>query len=338
MNTKPKKSNSNDIAKLAGVSQATVSRVLTGADNVKKETRDKVMRVIQDMGFRPNAFAQAMRTNQSGTVGVAVSRITNPIVPEILEALAAVLAAHRRRVVVWNTDTDGEDGLIAAMESGFVDGVIFTAASHQTDAMSSALNKKIPVVSINRYIETVECDQIVSTNYTGGQRIAEYLVSCGRERIAFINGPIDRTTLADREAGFREGMALAGRTIPPEHYSRHEFNAGAFRQVAMDLGTRSSPPDAIVCGNDLIAIEVLNGLCGCGVSVPDDIWVTGFDGIEMTGWDIISLTTMRQPLELMAANAARVLIDRIEGRSDAPKTIEYTTELIIRGSTANQRI
>jgi LacI family transcriptional regulator len=335
LNTKSKKLNSTDIAKLAGVSQATVSRVLSGHDTVKEATRQRVLKIIDEIGYRPNPFAQAMRTSQSRTVGVAVSRITNPIVPQILEALAHNFTAFERRLVVWNTDSEGEEGLIKVIQSGTIDGVIFTAASHQTKAIKVALDTQTPVVSFNRYLKGAACDQIVSTNYDGAAQIARYLVGHGRRRIGFVNGPLDRTTLADREAGFRQSLADAGQDLPDSLYAQAKFAPKAFRQAAIDMMTSGTPPDAIACGNDLIAIGVLNGLKSIGVRVPEDVWVTGFDGIEMTGWDVIDLTTMRQPIDVMAADAARALIDRIEGRFIQPKVIEYRTDFIVRGSTSH---
>lgn len=337
MSRKSKNQSSIDIAKIAGVSQATVSRVLSGSPKVKSTTRDKVLRVMDDAGFRPNPFARAMRTQHSGTVGVAVSRITNPIVPEILEQLAVNISRKGRRMVVWNTDIEGEDGLIDAIRSRIFDGIIFTAASTQLKAMEATLDSHMPVVSINRASTSGACDQIVSTNKKGGRELACYLVACGRKNIAFVNGPLDRTTLTDREAGFREGLTELGRSIQDDLYKQREFLKNAFRQVAMDLVSLKTPPDAIACGNDLIAIQVLNGLKAAGCRVPEDIWVTGFDDIEMASWDVVSLTTMRQPLELMAADAVDAIIARIEGTSHSLRKIDYNTELIIRHSTAYSR-
>lgn len=327
--------NSNDIARLAGVSQATVSRVLSGSTKVTEKTRIQVMKVVEKLNYRPNPFAQAMRTGQSGTVGVAVSRITNPIVPEILSVLAHKFAEKGRRMVVWNTDIEGEAGVVAAVQQGTVDGVVFTAASHQVEAMRSVLDRNFPVVSFNRYLEDADCDQIVSTNFEGARTIAQYLIESGRKRIAFINGPQDRTTLADRELGFRQGLHDKGVDLPAALYAHATFTHDQFRTIAMDMMQGPNPPDAIACGNDVIALAVLNALKALDISVPCDIWVTGFDGIEMTGWDVFDLTTMRQPLELMATDAAETLIQRIEGHYDKPKLIQYRTELILRGSTAH---
>lgn len=337
MTTKKKRLNSMDIAALAGVSQATVSRVLSGAEGVKPATREKVMRVVKQQGYRPNAFAQGMRTNNASTVGVAVSRITNPIVPEILDELSRHFARNNRRVIVWNTDENGEESLIRAVGSGLVDGVVFTAASHQTDAVAAAVDVRLPIVSINRAIDDVPCDQVVSTNEDGARDVALYLSRCGKNRIAFVNGPKDRATLADRETGFLAGLGSVGLTLEPDLYFQRPFEPQVFRQLGMDIGTRADRPDAIACGNDLIAIQILNGLKAVGCRVPEDIWVIGFDGIEMSGWDIIDLTTVQQPIELMAKEAAQLLIDRIEGQRSDPEMLRYRTELKIRGTTANMR-
>ncbi|KAJ56313.1 hypothetical protein ACMU_05035 [Actibacterium mucosum KCTC 23349] len=338
MNTKTKRLSSTDIARLAGVSQATVSRVLSGVDGVKPATREKVMAVVKQQGYRPNAFAQAMRTSLSSTVGVAVSRITNPIVPEILEELSRQFAANNRRVVVWNTDESGEESLIGSVESGMVDGVVFTAASHQTRAVQAALDAQIPIVSINRTVDGVDYDQVVSTNERGGEEVANYFVKCGKTRVAFVNGSLDRTTLVDREAGFRKGLEKAGLSLLPEFYFQRAFQENVFRQLGMDIGSSENRPQAIACGNDLIAIQVLNGLKAVGCRVPEDIWVVGFDGIEMSGWDIVDLTTVQQPIELMAKDAATMLMDRIAGRRGQTETRRYRSELVIRGSTGNQRV
>ncbi len=335
MKTYSENANSRDIARLAGVSQATVSRVLSGGANVSEKTREKVMRVVHELGYQPNPFAQAMRTRQSGSIGVAVSRITNPIVPEILEALSASITAAGRRMVVWNTDMGGSNALISTVRQGAVDGIIFTAASHQGDAMRAVLDNDVPVVSFNRYLVDANCDQIVSANLDGGRILAGYLADAGRRKIAFLNGPTDRTTLADRELGFRQGLADAMLELPDDRYAQSEFSNESFRRIAMDWMRGPNPPDAIACGNDVIAMNVLNGLKAVGASAPDDVWVTGFDGIEMAGWDVFDLTTMRQPIDLMATDAVEALISRIGGQFSKPKLIQYRTEFIARGSTAN---
>jgi LacI family transcriptional regulator len=331
----PEKLSSIDIARLAGVSQATVSRVLTGGASVKPETRARVLRVVRESGYQPSSSARAMRTSKSGIVGVAVSRVTNPVVPEILEALAARFSELGRRTVVWNTDIEGASGVIEAMLQGAVDGLVFTAASHQSDAFGAALERDFPIISLNRMVEGARCDQIVSTNREGACRLADYLYWNGRRSFAFVNGPKDRSTLSEREAGFVEQLQRLGVEIPPERRIELPIFDDRIAVAAMQLVAGPTPPDAIACGNDVVAIGVLNGLKRSGVRVPEDVWVTGFDGIEMSGWDIVDLTTMRQPVEAMAADAADALVQRIDSGFSEPRVIQYRTELVIRGSTAH---
>lgn len=331
----PSNLNSMDIARLAGVSQATVSRVLSGSASVRPETRARVLQVVKKSGYRPNSSARAMRTRKSGVVGVAVSRVTNPVVPEMLEALATRFSKLGQRMVVWNTDIEGASGVIDAILQGAVDGVVFTAASHQSDAIDTALGRNFPVVSLNRIMDGARYDQIVSANREGGQRLAAYLCRNDRRSIAFVNGPKDRPTLFERESGFTEEVERLGHSIPASRRLELQVFDDRIAAAAFELVRGPNPPDTIACGNDIAAIGVLNGLKRAGLNVPEDIWVTGFDGTEMSGWDIVNLTTMRQPILAMAADAAEAIMRRINGQFDEPRVIKYQTELVIRGSTAH---
>ena len=335
MHTYSQKLNSNDIARHAGVSQATVSRVLSGSSNVREETRQRVLAVIEELNYQPNAFAQAMKTRLSGTIGVVVSRITNPIVPEILLHLADELTKRGKRMVVWNTDTEGEAGVVNAVRQRVIDGLIFTAAGHQSAAMSVAQQNAMPIACINRHIEGGQFNQVACSNLEGARTMAEYLIAAGRRRIAIINGPLDRSTLADREAGLRQGLHVAGITVPRNYYANSDFAHDKFRDLAIAMISQARPPDTIACGNDVIAFAVLCGLRAAGVAVPDDVWVTGFDGIEMSGWDVFDITTRQQPLPAMASATVEALIDNIENSETDPRMVRFGTDLIIRGTTAN---
>ncbi len=312
-----------------------MSRVLSGSAHVREETRERVLQVIRELNYQPNAFARAMKTKLSGTIGVVVSRITNPIVPEILLRLASRLTAHGRRMVVWNTDTEGEDGVANAIRQNVIDGLVFTAAGEGSAAMAAALDTGMPIATINRHVEGAPCDQIIGTNFDGARTLADYLTNSGRTRIAMVNGPLDRSTLRDRELGLRRGLRDAGLDLPDNYYASADFAHDAFRDLAMKMMDQTAPPDAIACGNDVIAFAVLCGLRAAGCSVPDDVWVTGFDGIEMSGWDVFDITTMRQPLDEMAAVAVESLLKRIERDQSEPRMIRFGTELVIRSTTAN---
>lgn len=329
------KPDSREIARRAGVSQATVSRVLSGGARVSEEMRDKVLRVARELNYQPNVFARAMKTNRSDCVGVVVSRITNPIVPEILLRLGENVTSHGRRMVVWNADTEGQDRVITAIRQQSVDGLVFTAASQKLAAMDAALDVGVPFISINRRVVDARCDEVICRNREGGRAIVDYLVANGRARIGMINGPSDRSTLADRETGVRDGLAEHDLEFADGHYARADFQHEAFRDCALHIMRSSQPPEAIICGNDVIALAVLCGLRAGGFSAPEDVWVVGFDGIEMAGWDVFDLTTMAQPLDAMAVATVDQLVARIEGSAEPPRSVSFPTKLVIRGTTAH---
>lgn len=335
MNTYAKRLNSKDIARKAGVSQTTVSRVLSGHPNVREATKLRVLKVIEDAGYQPNAFARAMKTQMSGVIGVVVSRITNPVVPEILLGLGTELTARGRQMVVWNTDAEGEDGVIRAIRQRAVDGLIFTAATDDSKALDVALQSTLGVVLLNRTVADADCDQVAGDNRNGARLLAQYLVDSGRRRFALVNGPLNRSTLREREEGLRSGLADAGMAIDESRYVSAPFSHDVFRQAAIELMALPEPPDVICCGNDVIGLGVLCGLKAAGHDVPDDVWVAGFDGIEMAGWDVFDMTTVRQPLEMMVFSAVDNLVETIEGRRPAHSIRRFETELVVRSTTAN---
>ena len=335
MNTYAKRLNSKDIARKAGVSQTTVSRVLSGHPNVREATKLRVLKIIEDAGYQPNAFARAMKTQTSGVIGVVVSRITNPVVPEILLGLGTELTARGKQMVVWNTDAEGEEGVIRAIRQRAVDGLIFTAATDGSKALDVALQSTLGVVLLNRTVKAADCDQVAGDNRNGARLLAQYLIDSGRRQFALVNGPLNRSTLREREEGLRGGLADAGLTIADKHYVSAPFSHDVFRQAAIELMALPETPDVICCGNDVIGLGVLCGLKAAGHVVPEDVWVTGFDGIEMAGWDVFDMTTVRQPLELMVFNAVGMLIDTVEGRRPDHSIRRFETELVVRSTTAN---
>lgn len=335
MNTYARRPSSKDIARLAGVSQATVSRVMSGHPHVREETRERVLAVMRAANYQPNAMARAMKTQLSGTVGVVVSRITNPVVPEILQGLGVQLSRLGRHVIVWNTDSDGEDGVVSAIRQSVVEGLVFTAARAGSAALTAALEHRVSTVLLNRTVVDAACDQVSADNHGGAERLARYLVGAGRRRVALVNGPLDRSTLREREAGLRAGLAATGLGIAREHYVSAPFVHEVFRDSAMRMMALPEPPDVICCGNDVIAMGVLCGLRASGRRVPEDVWVTGFDGIEMAGWDLFDLTTVRQPMDRMVALAVERLVARQAAPERAPELTRFETELVVRGTTAH---
>jgi LacI family transcriptional regulator len=325
---------SHDIAKHAGVSQATVSRVLSGNANVGKEARERVLVAVRELKYRPNGAARAMRTSQTGNIGVVVSRLANPLYPEMLQILGRQLINAGLRMVVWSTEEMDEKAAIDAIRESQVDGAIMTTATTASTGLYEALQHKTPVVLINRIVEGWECDQVTSDNLDGGRVVAEYFMQAGKRRIGLIGGSNVASTIRDRQTGFRTALTNAGAPLAETLYQQvTTFSYKTGFDAAARLLELSQPPDAIFCVNDVIALGARDAARARGIDVPSRLWIVGYDDIEMASWHAYDLTTIRQPLLQMTEMAVGLLIDRIRGQGAEWNTVCLPNQLVIRGST-----
>lgn len=328
---------SRGVARLAGVSQATVSRVLADHPGVRPETRSKVLRALAETNYQPNAMARAMKTSQTGSIGVVVARLSNPLYPAMLQVIGAQLARAGLRMVVWDSEHGGEQPASVALRQGIVDGVILTTATAASPFLRDALDSRTPVVLVNRTVEGCPCDQVSSDNAGGAARIARYLLGCGRRRIALIGGLPEPSTIRGRERGFRAALAREHMPLPLQLYQRVDtFSHASGREAILRLLDLAAPPDAVFCANDVIALGAIDGTRSRGLRVPEDLWVVGYDDIEMASWDAYDLTTVRQPLEEMARLATELLAGRMREPGKTAGTYCLPNDLVIRGSTARR--
>ncbi|MCR4470462.1 LacI family DNA-binding transcriptional regulator [Burkholderia sp. SCN-KJ] len=328
---------SHDIARRAGVSQPTVSRVLTGNDRVNPEARSRVLAAARELKYRPNGNARAMRTSRTGNVGVVVSRLTNPLYPEMLEAIGQHLTSHSLRMVMWSTDELDERIAIDAMYESLVDGVIMTTATDASSRLYETLQLNAPVVLINRSVERWPCDQVTSDNCEGGALVAHHFVEAGRQRIGLMGGPAAASTIRERQSGFRLRLDSMGATLPPTHcidVKTFSYQQG-FAAAKELLGRARQRLDAVFCVNDILAIGAMDAARSLGLSIPGDLWVVGYDDIEQASWESFNLTTVRQPLGAMADQTIRFLLDRMAGHEGVPRRRSLPNELIVRASTSS---
>jgi len=325
---------SRDIAALAGVSQTTVSRVLSGAQHVSEATRSRVLAILEETGYVPNTAARVMRTRSSGIIGVVVARVTSPFYPEILDHLAEAIAAQGRLMSVWVSDAAEEAEALEAIDHHSVDGFLYMTASSDSRSLRSALRRDAPTVLVNRPLPGVACDQVVADSHGGGAAIARHMLDGGRRRIAMIGGPRELPIVSERENGFLAELRRAGQRCPAELRVGGELSYRDGRRGMAALLEREPSPDAVFCVNDVVAMGAVDEARANGVGVPEDVWVAGFDGIQMAGWSAYSLTTVRQPMAEMATRAVEFLVERIEGTAPADfREVRLPGELIVRAST-----
>lgn len=327
---------SRDVAELAGVSQATVSRFMSSTSKLSPATSVRVRAAMETLGYVPHAGAQAMKTRRTNTIGVVVADLTNPFYAEVLDELTRELDAAGFRAVIWNAGGGSHRDALKAISERAVDGVVFTTATESSVELQEAIKRNSPIVLINRVVDSLDCDQVTSNNIEGGAAVADYLLAHGKTRVAFIGGTEDASTSRDRGLGFLSRMDERGHTLP-EHFIFHgEFSHDTSYQIMQRLLIRADCPQAVFCANDHMAFGALDALHANHFQAQD-CWVIGYDDVEMAAWDSFSLTTVRQPSREMARTGAKLLIDRIHSPDLAHRQATFPCDLIVRGSTEHIR-
>lgn len=328
----PKPANSKEIARLAGVSQATVSRVLSGHPHVADATRQRVLEVIEQTGYLPNVLARELVTQRTGTLGLVVSNITNQFYPELIEAVCANATRLGLSIILGNTQQVPErqrDYLRLLIERR-VEGIIITSTMLDAPFANELIRKRYPIVFVNRVIADNDGDAVTIDNAAGAHAAVNHFHALGHRRIAFVGGLAGTSTNRDRELGFRAALADAGLdqrdAVLPSDYTLHGAYLAAERY--MQLADR---PTAVLCADDGTALGFIDGLADHGLDVPSDCAVIGFDDVREAAHRKIGLTSIRQPVAKMADLAMELLMERIGGADPVePRHIVLPAELVVR--------
>jgi LacI family transcriptional regulator len=329
-----KRLTSTDIARLAGVSQATVSRVLQGLPGVREETRRTVLDVIREQNYHPSAAARSMKTSRSNSIAVVVARLSNPLYPQLLQLLSEELHRAGLLMSVWESVPQFEDRLLRSIGEGAVDGVIFATATAAETSLLSRLKAQRPVVLLNRMVDDDAFDQVSSNNEAGGAAVAQYFVREGRQMPGLITGPVGASTIREREKGYRAHLLERHVPLPDTgHIRASEYTYQCGYEAAQALLSMDARIDAVFCTNDVLAIGAVDGLRAMGRRVPQDVWVVGYDDIPMAHWRAINLSTVRQPLKVMTEVAVSKLLARLEGETGVTERVLLHNDLVIRGTS-----
>ena len=335
MNVKPNRVTAAEVAKRAGVSQPTVSRVFTPGTNVSEDLRKNVLQAANELGYLPNTLARSLNTGRSYTIGIVVAYLNNPFYPEALQKFSNELNARGYHLMVFFAANSLEeiDGVVEDLMAHQVDAIILAAVSLSNDLSMRLKDLGIPFVLFNRGQEDESLPSVTAANFKGGYLAGQYLAAAGHKRIAHISGWQKALNGRQRQEGFIAALADAG--MKPLACVDCHFRREMAIQATQSLYQQAEKPDAIFVGSDFMAFGVIETLQQeLGLRIPDDVSVIGFDDVEMAGWKIYDLTTIRQPINRMVKATVDLLLDLIEGVSDRPIRLEIDSELIIRGSTA----
>ncbi|MGL4635347.1 MAG: LacI family DNA-binding transcriptional regulator [Beijerinckiaceae bacterium] len=322
----------HDVARAAGVSPMTVSRVLNGVAGAGAETRARVMREVERLGYRPNALAKGLKAKSSGTVALMVPDITNPFFPEIIRGAEDVAQAEGLTMLLCNVgeDPSREIRLLDMLESKRVDGVIVCSARQTDDALFKALSRHGSVVLVNRDAPHSLAGTIRIDYRAGAAQAIDHLVMTGRQRIGIIGGPLSSRSGAERLEGAKAALAAHGRE-PAAIWSAGPDIAAGEKFIA-DHGQELTGLDAVLCYNDLVGAAVLLGCPALGIRTPEDLAVVGFDDISLAAMLTPSLTSVRVDKTAIGRAAMRMLLDRRAGQG-LQHGILVQPELIVRLST-----
>lgn len=329
---------SRDVAREAGVSQPTVSRALSGDPRISRKTREHIVEVARSLGYFPNTAARTLITNRTLTVGAVVGDISNLFFSEQVNALYYELLAHGYRMVLFQEGAShvetGED-VVPLLIGNALDGAIFTTGNLDSVTPRHLVEKGIPIVLLNRYIERTGADQVTADNVQGGGLAAQYLAELGHRRIGLITGPENTSTSRDREKGFRSGLKEFGLSLPEELRRIGLYSHESGYRLCLELLKNSGRPTAIFCANDVIALGALNAAEHARLRVPEDVSILGFDDLRISSWETVQLSTVHLPISHMAELAATMLVERIERTREGPARQEVMqTHLVERSTTA----
>lgn len=328
-------SNIREVARLAGVSVATVSRTLRSPEQVLPETRDKVKAAVEQARYRPNLMAIQFRSRKTGNLVILVPDISNTFFARVIRGAQEAAQAAGYRLLLC--DTLGRD----AIERQFAelvyahqaDGVIQLRARDPFD--SSAPNQSAPpMVNACEVVKDAAFPTITLDNHAAAKAMTEHLIELGHRRIALIKGPISSPLTQDRVAGYQAALQQAGIAPDPTLICRGDFTLNAGFEGAALMLALPTRPTALFCENDEMAIGALKRIKQAGLRVPEDISVVGFDDIPMAAYSDPPLTTVSQPAEAFGEQAVHLLIALIEGRDIGERRVVLPFTLAVRSSSA----
>lgn len=324
------------VAQRAGVSQSAVSRVFTPGASVSKKTAQKVRDAAAELGYRPNVLARAMVKGKSRIIGLVVAYLENFFYPETLEKLSNALQEQGYHVLVFMTKQTAQniDDVMEEILDYQVDGIVMASVAMSSDIATRCEQAGVPIVLFNRSQDIDGITSVTSDNYSGGRKMANFLIEGGHERIGYIAGWEGASTQRDREAGFRAALQDAGREVFARTVG--DFDGDRAREAARQMFDvdESARPDAVFVANDHMAFAVMDVLRHeLKLRVPEDVSVVGYDDVPPAAWLGYDLTTMRQRANSMVEETVDVLMEQIQSPETAcPRRIAIDSPLVVRSS------
>ena len=324
-----------DVAEAARVSKSTVSHVINGTRFVDDETKRRVQRAIDELGYFPSAAARSLTTKRSQTLGVIVGDVANYFFSELLQGVEETVRSQKYSLIVCNTGEtlELEDHYIQLLLSHKVDGIIAMATSEQWMSVREAQVRHMPIVFVDRAFAGLEGERFVGVDNVRGAYLAtEHLIELGHRRIGTLAGAQGLSTMRDRLHGFRQAMHDHDLEVPDEWIVPSALSADAGHAAANQLLSGQGRPTALFIANNYLTLGALLALRDAELRCPADVSIVGFDDHPWAAVTDPPLTVVRQPAMHIGATAGRMILDSIQGNEIEPRQVVLDCELVIRHS------
>lgn len=325
-----------DIARKANVSITSVSRVLNNkAKGVSEETRNKILKIVEEENYIPNAVAKGLVTKKTNILGLIIPDITNPYYPEIAKGIEDTANERGYNIILCGTNSmeENEHKYIRILKEHYVAGIIYNSSHYVSESTFKELDATdIPYVFIENTPRKQDKMRVYTDGEIGMEKLIDYLISMGHKKIAFLSGPEQSYTVKARLEGYKKALSKHGLAIYEDLIKYGESTRAGGYEMTKALLKEKAKFTAIACFNDLMAVGALQKLHEKGIGVPVDISVTGYDNVYVTKITTPKITTVEQPAYDMGCEAAKILIDNIENNKKPTKAISFEPKLKIRES------
>ncbi|MGW4525600.1 LacI family DNA-binding transcriptional regulator [Amycolatopsis sp. NPDC004378] len=326
-----------DVARRAGVSIGTVSNVVNRPHVVAAATRNRVLSVIEELGYVRDESARQLRAGRSRIMGLLVLDLGNPFFVDVARGAEQAAHAEGLNIITCNSGqrSDLEASYLAMFAEQRVRGVLLSPVATSGEALRAFRRSGTPYVFVDRKAPTSEASSVAVDDIAGGALAARHLLETGHRHIAFVNGPAILAQCRDREQGLR--TALDGSAVQLTVLEAIGLDVSSGRDAGARLLGTIPRPTAVFCANDLLALGVLQAMVGAGVRVPDEMAIVGYDDIEFAGAAAVPLTSVRQPAQRLGRTAAELLLAETADTTVERQAVVFAPELVVRESTRVRR-
>ena len=322
-----------EVAKMAGVSVSTVSHVLNKTRYVSPEKSQRVVEIIEAIGYTPNTIARSLKLSSSSTVGLAISAISNPYFSDIICAVEAECSQRNLTVFLCDTqeDPDRELAIIRQLHQRRVDGIILAPSPNPKRSLDYLIEKNVPCVLVDRLADA-RFDQVGINNEEAVTALVNHAVHAGHRRVGFIMGQPGFTTTVERAEAFRKAMGTYKLDVPEGYVSASNHSSAAAAASTHQLLSFAVPPTAIIANNNLTMIGIMRATRERQIQIPRDLSVLGIDDFEWADYFEPRLTLVAQPCNDIGQQAANLLIERIADPTGERRTLRLGSSLKVRHS------